>query len=164
MPVALVIGIGNPLRGDDGIGWQVAHQVHQSVGSGVRVKTCHQLVPELAAEVCQADLVVFVDARAAEPAGFVSCEPIAPLPSPSLTFSHHFSPAALLALTQHSFGKVPKAFLVSINGTDFGYREGLSPEVAAAVPRAVALITQLLHSEGVTGTSKLYHNTSPASG
>ncbi len=164
MLVALVIGIGNPLRGDDGVGWQVAHQIYQSVGNKVRVQTCHQLVPELAAEVCQADLVVFVDARAAEPAGSVSCEPVSPLPSPPLTFSHHFSPAALLALAQHFFGKVPKAFLVSINGTDFGYREGLSPKVATAVPQAVALITQLLHSEGVTGTSELCHNTSSASG
>ena len=58
---SLVVGVGNPLREDDGVGWHLAEALAQT---GVPTHTCHQLLPELAAELSQVDLVLFVDARA----------------------------------------------------------------------------------------------------
>ena len=52
----LVIGVGNPLREDDGVGWRLAEALAQA---GVEVHTCHQLLPELAAELGRVDLVLF---------------------------------------------------------------------------------------------------------
>lgn len=57
---SLVIGIGNPLRGDDGIGWRLAAQL--PVGSGLVVRCCQQLTPELAADLALVERVLFLDA------------------------------------------------------------------------------------------------------
>src|SRR5262245_41264787 len=58
----LVIGYGNTLRGEDGIGPAVAEEVAARGLPGVRVIVAHQLTPELAADIADARLVVFVDA------------------------------------------------------------------------------------------------------
>ncbi|MBW7939884.1 MAG: hypothetical protein H3C63_14095, partial [Candidatus Omnitrophica bacterium] len=46
----LVIGFGNPLRGDDGFGWEVAGQLERRLSqeSSVHILTPIQLAPELA--------------------------------------------------------------------------------------------------------------------
>ena len=63
----LVIGIGNPLRGDDGVGWWLTERAEQlpratSTGSPLLVRTVQQLTPELAAELTAARRVLFIDA------------------------------------------------------------------------------------------------------
>lgn len=147
MARALIVGYGNPLRGDDGVGWQVARRLQDLLPPGVAtVRTCIQLAPELAADVSQFDIAVFIDARAGEPAGVVTWERVLP-PSPvKMSFSHHFTPTTLLAWARRLFGRAPRALLVSVTGTEFAYREGLSPAVAAAVPRAVALVSKMLNA------------------
>ena len=57
---SLVIGIGNPLRGDDGIGWRLAAQL--PAGSGLGVRCRQQLTPELAEELAAVERVLFLDA------------------------------------------------------------------------------------------------------
>jgi Ni,Fe-hydrogenase maturation factor len=56
----LVIGIGNLLRGDDGVGGLLAEEVGG--------RSVQQLTPELAAELAELEVVVFIDAWLA-PAG-----------------------------------------------------------------------------------------------
>ncbi len=63
----LVIGIGNPLRGDDGVGWWLAERAEQlPPGTPTRgpllVRTVQQLTPELAAELTDVRRVLFIDA------------------------------------------------------------------------------------------------------
>src|SRR5579859_3807286 len=58
----LILGIGNPLRGDDGLGRVVAEQVAQSHDLDCEVQVVHQLMPELAQYMAMADLVVMIDA------------------------------------------------------------------------------------------------------
>jgi hypothetical protein len=58
----LVIGYGNTLRGDDGVGYQVAETVAEWQLPQVRSIAVHQLLPELAADIAEVDLVIFVDA------------------------------------------------------------------------------------------------------
>jgi hydrogenase maturation protease len=48
MPGTLIIGYGNPLREDDGVGWQVADQLLKNSEGSIKVLTAHQLTPELA--------------------------------------------------------------------------------------------------------------------
>ena len=68
----LVIGYGNELRRDDGLGPRVAASL---AGPGVRALAVRQLTPELAEEVATARLVVFVDARVNPPAATVEVMP-----------------------------------------------------------------------------------------
>ena len=65
----LVVGYGNELRCDDGVGPKVAAALQEMKLPGVRTITCHQLTPELAEPVSQARRVVFVDAAVDAAAG-----------------------------------------------------------------------------------------------
>ena len=59
---SLVIGYGNTLRGDDGVGQKVAEVIASLGLSGIRALSCHQLTPELADPISEVRMVVFVDA------------------------------------------------------------------------------------------------------
>ena len=63
MPKVLVVCYGNPLRGDDGVGWIVAEKLQQrSLPDFVFIQTHIQLTPEQAADLSEADLAIFIDA------------------------------------------------------------------------------------------------------
>ena len=73
----LVIGLGNPLRGDDGVGWWLAQRA-ETHRSAPRVLRRSLLTPELSLELVMARRVLFLDAwlapsrrshRSAPPAG-----------------------------------------------------------------------------------------------
>src|SRR5271166_6728975 len=78
MPGTLIIGYGNPLRGDDGLGWQVASELAKCVDALISVLAVQQLTPELAEPVSDADLVIFVDACCDGEPGSWRCESIRP--------------------------------------------------------------------------------------
>jgi hydrogenase maturation protease len=60
----LVIGYGNPLRTDDGLGWHVAIRLSRDPRlAGVEVLPCFQLTPGLAVDLSYASLVALIDAR-----------------------------------------------------------------------------------------------------
>lgn len=145
MKRSLVVGVGNPLREDDGVGWRLAEALAQA---GVEVHTCHQLLPELAAELSQVDLVLFADARAEGPAGQVLLQPLVPSESPG--YSHHLDASGLLAWVRALYGCCPQAHLLSVAGASFGYCEGLSPAVEAALPLALQQAHALLCLEKET--------------
>jgi len=139
-----VIGIGNPLRRDDGVGWHAADLLRADARlAGIDIRACHQLTPELAADVAAAGLVVLVDAGdEGSPPGSVSTSVVAP--DRVAASSHALDPAGLVALTVELFGATPPVMLVTVavRDTEIGY--DLSPEVAAALERATAAVAGLL--------------------
>lgn len=143
MSGALVVGYGSPLRGDDAVGWRVAELLQADPQlSGVTVLARHQLTPELAEDVAAADVVVLIDAST-EPAGTVSVAPVVPL-GPSNPLSHEVTPAALLALAERLYGRVPPAFVLSIGATSFAPDPHLSEPVSHALPLVLAEIERLV--------------------
>jgi hydrogenase maturation protease len=145
--MALVIGYGNPLRADDGVGWQVAQRLAGDVSTDVEVISTHQLTPELAKPIGRARLVVFVDARAGGEPGSIDCRLAGPAGGGTVMFSHDLDPPALLELARLVYGACPTAVVVSIAGADFGYGVGLSLAVQAAIPEAVRRVCALLVEE-----------------
>jgi hydrogenase maturation protease len=139
--MTLVIGFGNSLRGDDGVGPLVATAVGRRHAE-VDTMAVQQLVPEMAASIAQADLVVFIDAAAGSPPGAIRCDPVGP--DSATRIDHTLSPAGLLALARDVFGFDPPAWLVQIKGASFDLPPALSPTVAAAVEPAMRLIEQLI--------------------
>jgi len=137
---ALVIGYGNTLRRDDGVGPFVAGLLKPS--PGLHVITRHQLTPELAEPVSQADLVIFVDARADRTAGEIVMEPVPPRDS---TLIHQLGPGALLQWSLKLYGRTPEAILIGIGGESFDLGEGLTPAVERAAREALRAIQKLLH-------------------
>jgi hydrogenase maturation protease len=140
----LILGYGNPLRSDDGMGWRAAEELSRTLSSpDIEVLARHQLTPEVAGPLSQAAAVVFIDASQEGKPGELSCVPLTPQAS-GTGFSHDLSPAAALALSQLLFCTSPRAFLVSLCGENFDHGETLSPPVAAGMPRLTALVEALV--------------------
>jgi hydrogenase maturation protease len=144
---ALVIGIGNDLRGDDGAGTAVAARVAARAAPGVRVVAVQQLGPELAEEVACADAVIFVDASTL--ADRVTVREVGPAPGARAAGSHTLDPAALLALYRDAYGRGPgAAWQVEVPAAHFEVGEPLSDATRSAVHEAVAVVRELLDRRG----------------
>jgi len=140
---ALVIGYGDSLRSDDGVGPRVAELLAPADNVAVLVRS--QLLPDLAADLEGRDVVVFVDAGAGLEPGAVSARRVTPsetLDAAGLT--HHCSPGALLRLADRLYGARPRAFLVTVGAASFELGEELSPPVAAALAEAAAEVRRLI--------------------
>jgi hydrogenase maturation protease len=146
MARSIIIGYGNPLRGDDGVGWHAARRL-EAVLQETEIIACHQLTPELAEPMSWAEIVVFVDADAQGPAGSVSCQTVTPGDSGASALSHHVTPRQLLGWTQSLWGASPQAFLFSVSGQSFGCGEELSVPVGAALPELIERIGSLIGAE-----------------
>jgi len=139
----LIVGFGNPLAGDDAVGWRAAELLASSLEApGVRVMPCRQLTPELAAEVAEATLVIFVDAGVEIPPGKIACRRVKAVGG-STPFSHHFSPERLLALVEQLYGRRPEAVLFSVGARSFAGSH-LSSEVEQALPVLLGEVRELV--------------------
>jgi hydrogenase maturation protease len=149
----LVVGYGNTLREDDGVGQHIAWRLDvTSYRDAVEVIACHQLTPELVEPVSRADTVIFVDAAEDGLPGEVRCYPVEPLIN-TAAFTHQVSPAALLAASYDLYGAHPKGIVISITGTHFGYGETLSPDVERLVPDVLKDIHRLMDG-ALTGSAR----------
>jgi hydrogenase maturation protease len=139
-----IIGCGNPLRGDDGLGWHAAARLAGELDEqSSRVIACHQLTPELAEPIGRADLVIFIDAEQGQPAGQVRCRQIA-ASNGTGAFSHHMTPGNLLAAARELFGSSPEAILFSVGAERFDCSDRLSESVAAALPELIERVGELV--------------------
>jgi hydrogenase maturation protease len=153
----LVIGYGNPLRADDGLGWIIGQQFRRDLAehrgpADVVVLAEHQLTPELAEPISRARLVIFVDAREGDQPGRVDCRVVDPAGAGSLAFSHDVDPSSLVQMARLLYGSCPTAGVVSVDGEQFGYGTTLSRIVQAAVPEVVQRVRDLL-TDGVAALS-----------
>jgi hydrogenase maturation protease len=168
MPRTLVIGYGNLDRADDGIAYYVIDALRQELGQEGLGEYCTgleelgaetdsifltQLAPELIDIVVDYDQVVFVDAHVIENVHDLHCTAISPEYTPS-AFTHHMTPATLLALLKTLHQREPVGYLVSVRGWEFGFRRGLSKSAEALVQPAVEHILGLLRDRGPTPQSQ----------
>jgi hydrogenase maturation protease len=121
----LVIGYGNELRRDDGVGPKVAASVAEWNLPRVLSLAVHQLTPELADPIALADRVIFVDASTG-PAESVQMREIEPNDSLQI-ITHAADPRSLLALAKRTFGRCPCASWLSIPARDLEFGAELSP-------------------------------------
>jgi hydrogenase maturation protease len=143
----LIIGFGNPLRSDDGIGWHIAQRLSRELlRDDIQVIAAQQLTPEMAEIASRAERVLFVDAAPQGQPGTVHCQLVAP--SPALNnFTHELSPASVLNLAQDLYGRCPSAHLFTVAGETFGTGDTMSPAVVAVVPALVAHLISLVDSD-----------------
>lgn len=144
----LVIGYGNSLRGDDAFGPIVAARLAASPWADrVTILSRHLLTPELAADVRDVSLVIFVDATTDGPVGQVLCRRLAADPETGLSMAHHLEPGGVLRWTSQAYQHEPAAYLVSTRGTTFDFTDAeLSPAVATVVPAALERIRTLIEA------------------
>ena len=134
----LVIGFGNPLRGDDGAGPALVEQLEELLlADGVTTTTClaaMQLTPELADDASRYRRVVFVDASFEVLPGKATVTRIWPREQAS-ALGHHMTAENLLALSQEAFGRCPEAWVAAIGVSSMELGETLTADVASAVER-----------------------------
>lgn len=143
---ALVVGYGNALRGDDGVGPWVAETFAALAPPDVRVLSLHQLTPELAEALSEAEIAIFVDAHLAEPGAGVAVNRLQPATTAE-PLGHQFDPARLLALSQALYAAAPQAYLVMIPAASFEMAESLSPLAQTGANAALDLIRHILSGE-----------------
>jgi hydrogenase maturation protease len=151
-PTTLVVGLGNPILGDDGVGWQVVEAVRAGLGDpAVRVECLSLGGLSLMERLIGYERAIIVDAlqNVAGAVGDVFCLPLAALPDPAgghTTAAHDTSLQTALRLGRAMGAALPAEItVVGIKAErvyDFG--ETLSPAVAAAVPVAAAKVKELL--------------------
>lgn len=145
-PTTLILAYGNPLRGDDGAGWQAAMLLAREPKERVEVLVRHQLTPELAELLSQVEQVVFVDAALGGEPGQVACRRIEAVEAAAQPHTHYVSPADLLVSARTLYGHSPVAYLVTVNGAKFDYCEALSPAVEAALPTVLAQVEEIIQT------------------
>ncbi len=89
----LIIGIGNPLRSDDGLGWAVAEQLSLECDTSCDIRIVHQLTPDVAQWVAAADLVVMIDASHEGEPGELCVRQLSFSVQPGAIGTHHTTPA-----------------------------------------------------------------------
>ena len=134
----LVIGYGNTLRGDDGVGPRVAETIGNLHLPGVRTLICPLLTPELADPVSRAEKVIFVDAAVDAPK-FVQWRKLEPNDTSQL-MAHAADPRTLLAISRDVFGRAPEAWWLTIPAVDLSFTEDFSPEAERGFDEAVKKI------------------------
>jgi hydrogenase maturation protease len=137
----LVIGYGNTLRSDDGVGPRLAETVGTLRLPHVRTLLCQQLSPEHSAMVSRADTVVFVDASVDAPRK-VQLRKLQPGHSSQL-MAHAADPCTLLALARDVFGHAPEAWWLTIPAQNLEFGEQLSSETEAGFQEGLRRIKNL---------------------
>jgi hydrogenase maturation protease len=142
-PRPLIVGIGNPLRGDDGLGSVVVQYLTEEMGEACDIVAVHQLTPELAPSIAAASLVILIDASVKGQPGDVQVRQVLSSTESDVLDTHHYAPDALVALTVALFGICPPLFIVSATGALFDLGEQLSSIVAQQVPAVIAAVRQI---------------------
>ena len=139
----LVIGYGNPLCGDDGIGPYAVEKLAQGeqdarLRGEVEWLSLRQLTPELAEPISRARAVIFIDAACGKTPGGITCYKLArtvDAPETAGAFTHHVNAEVLLANAKSLYGRRPVAYLYTVTGQNFGLGDSFSPAVESALPR-----------------------------
>ena len=141
----LVVGYGNPLRTDDGIGWHAAERLAGDERlNGAVVMQRHQLTPELAFDISAVSLVVFIDASRDLSPGSVDLGRVERAGTAGPTSSHHLSPPALVALAHELYGQSPAAFVVRCGVASLELGDQLSPTVEAALAAVIDAVVGIV--------------------
>lgn len=149
--MALVVGVGNPERGDDGVGAEVARRVTARGLAGVLVAHYREPV-QLLDDRPDAGIVVIVDALlSGAPPGSVTVREVDDRPLQEWTGTggtHSVGVVAVVELAR-ALGRLPRRlFLVGVEAEAFDPGGPLSPAVAAAVEEAAEAVVTLVQQAG----------------
>ncbi len=139
----LVLGLGNPIMGDDGVGLRIVQEVRRRLRDreSVDVEECYAAGPTLLDFIVGYDALVFVDSiECGQPRGTVLQPKREELPDqPATIDAHGMGLIGVMNLGESMGLHVPRTLSIVAVAVDpnpeFG--ETLSPEVERAVPEAV---------------------------
>lgn len=153
---ALVIGLGNELRGDDALGRIAARKLRDAVRtSEIQVIDQTAPTPELAAPIAESELVVFLDASVDGPIDEVVTQRLRE-PDSTQPMTHRCDPQALVVLARSLYGHAPPAFSVTFRGRSFDFGDcQLSPQAAAASESIVQATLAIIEAHKTSQPSEV---------
>lgn len=146
----LIIGYGSGIRGDDSLGPKAAALLEERLATSrdVTVLSRASLTPELAANVADASLAVFIDCAATGPVGRVVQRDVSIADDSTVAMVHFLDPSGLLYWSKQLFGRAPRAVTLSVAGESFDIGDDLTPIMEKALPvlveRAVSVVDEHL--------------------
>jgi hydrogenase maturation protease len=149
----VVVGLGNPILGDDGVGWAVAEQLqrHRNLPSDVEIINLGVGGLRLMEHIVGYDYAIIIDAiyTGKQPPGHIIECPLDAIPD--LTAGHTSSVHDTSLSTALEMGRqqgIPLPESVHVVGIEskniHDFSEELSPAVAKAVPKAAQVVLKLL--------------------
>jgi hydrogenase maturation protease len=153
----LIIGLGNPILGDDGVGWVVAEQVRAAISDAQSIEVdCASLGGlSLMERLTDAERVILVDAifTGTQPVGTVRRFKLEELPDLSAGHSasaHDTSLRNALQVGRDMHVPLPEndnVLIVTVEAEAvYDFSQELSPAVAAAVPVALQQVLELINN------------------
>jgi hydrogenase maturation protease len=154
----LVIGLGNPILGDDGVGWRIAElvQIHPDLPAGVEIDYLAVGGISLMERLVGYDRAILVDAIITHqhPIGTVLSFNLDDLPDRDI--GHLGSPHDSTIQDALKMGRRLGAYLPSIielvaveSQNIYDFSEELSPPVSAAVPMAAQQVLEIIQTQFV---------------
>jgi hydrogenase maturation protease len=141
----LLLAVGNPGRGDDGLGHALALRVEVLQQAGdlpdLQVEHRYQLNVEDAELIARFEQVLVADA-ALDARAPAELRPVAPAPGLPFT-THGLTLPELLALCHSLYGRLPELRLLALQGREFEFGEGLSAVARRSLDEAVRLVCAL---------------------
>ena len=141
----VVIGYGNPGRGDDAAGPMLAEKIEEWNLPDVAVVSDYQLNVEHAADLAESDLAIFIDAS-------VDCqEPwmltrLSPKNRNDFT-THAMLPETVLETCVQVYDVQPPAFVLAVKGENFELGAGQSDEFLGRIDSAAGLLSEILRAD-----------------
>jgi hydrogenase maturation protease len=156
----LVLGLGNPILGDDGVGWQVVEECAERITTHPQLATVVPCIEfdshsggglSLAERLVGYNRVILIDAMSGgvELPGNVACFRLEELTNPGsvhTSSAHDTSLVTALELTRRLGVPVPEnVIVVAVQAENlYEFSEELSPAVQTAVPEAVERVLEQL--------------------
>jgi hydrogenase maturation protease len=152
----LIIGLGNPILGDDGVGWSVAEAVAKRIKEKSEVEvSCYALGGlSLMEHMTGYERVILIDSLHSHqnPIGTVQVFPLSDLSDPvsgHTTAVHDTSLRNALRIGRNMGIPLPEDEKVTVVAIEaervYDFSEQLSPPVEDAVPEAVEAVIKLLN-------------------
>jgi len=154
----LILGYGNPDRGDDGLAWHILNELcgcfdkKQDVLLDGEVFELNQhtdcwfgfqLTPELSDLIASYTRLIFIDAHVNPQSQDIEIKPL--LPEFNLSpLTHHLTPAGLLGITNTIGKTAPPSTMVALRGYVFGFSRSLSPQAEIICQKATIAIQTMI--------------------
>ncbi len=149
----LVVGLGNPILGDDGIGWQIAQNLQQrsDIPKNVTIECLAIGGISLMEALIDYDRAILIDAivTGRDPVGFVRSIKLEDLPSQTsghMSSAHDTSLVDALKMGRSLGAHLPdRISVITVESRKvYDFSEEMTPAVAAAIPQALKIIQKLL--------------------
>jgi hydrogenase maturation protease len=157
----IILGYGNPDRGDDGVAYYILNRLIQElcrsetalsefqesgiyeINQDVDIWYNLQLIPEVSQDLANYQNAIFIDAHTAEIPEEILVTDISPHYQNS-PFTHHLTPASCLDLADQLFERSPHATLITIRGYQFDFSRELSGQTQKLAEQALTTILEMI--------------------